>query len=470
MDPLAPSQSPGGDGRRCRLLTMPLEILQQISSHLTTPEYGYLRRTCKHIEASLFQSFAREFFVKRQFMLTEFSLQALVDISKSRFAPWLTHVIFSVERPSPRTVPNNYLAANGPLLPAQISHKMARFRQEYLDHTSLLDTGHWIDMTVDAFNHLPNLETVGMRDFNSRTRYRDGGRTECTRLLYEQSNFTTRHFTGLLRALGKTSARPTRIEVILRHSGLHDHAFNIPRYVENVVLPVLSRLRTLYLDLNSDFIPALIADGQSQTVPPGYLLRRFLGHVSQLEHLRLNFTSYRPGDAQDVLSWLAASPSADASNTAPGAVSTSPQPVHFANLQQLDLGMVTVEPRTLLAVVHKHRDTLRGISLHKLSLLDTSDSTGRVDLWRKLFTQLSRQNLSLNQVMVRSASQEKPSQLHRREITFKDSSQPVSRTWKGKDLEGALNDFAENVVVDWPEDDTGSSDDDEVDEEDDDSE
>jgi hypothetical protein len=81
------------------LLSVPLEVLLQITSHLTTVEYGNLRRTCKQVETVLFSSFSKEFFRKKQFMISEFSLQALVDISKSRFSSVLSHVIMGLESP-----------------------------------------------------------------------------------------------------------------------------------------------------------------------------------------------------------------------------------------------------------------------------------------------------------------------------------------------------------------------------------
>jgi hypothetical protein len=136
----------------------------------TTPEYGNLRRTCKHIEETLFTSFAHEFFTKRQFILTEFSLQALVDISKSRFSSCLKHVIFGLERPSMKGFPVRMLGA-GPQ-PDNLS-KSNRFRQEYIGHMSLLYTNQDVEMLAEAFSNLCNLETIGIRDFYSRSRYRD---------------------------------------------------------------------------------------------------------------------------------------------------------------------------------------------------------------------------------------------------------------------------------------------------------
>lgn len=81
------------------LLDMPLELLVQISTYVTTPDLSALRLTCKQLERSLWEWFADEFFVKKQFMITHPSLQALVDIShhpslskKLRYVIISTHV------------------------------------------------------------------------------------------------------------------------------------------------------------------------------------------------------------------------------------------------------------------------------------------------------------------------------------------------------------------------------------------
>ena len=51
--------------------------------------------------------------------------------------------------------------------------KNNRLIQEYVDHMTLLNTGHDVEMLAEAFSNLVNLETIGMRDFNSRSRRRD---------------------------------------------------------------------------------------------------------------------------------------------------------------------------------------------------------------------------------------------------------------------------------------------------------
>lgn len=97
-------------------------------------------------------------------MLTEFSLQALIDISKSRFSSNLRHVIFGLERPFGSEIrrpdPNS----------AQLHNYMF---EESLSHASLLNTAQDVEMIAEAFSNLPGLAIVGLRDFNSRSRYRD---------------------------------------------------------------------------------------------------------------------------------------------------------------------------------------------------------------------------------------------------------------------------------------------------------
>ena len=64
------------------LLTIPLELLVAVSEYLPTEDLGSLRLVCKQTEKSLYEWFSKEFFFKKQFMLTQPSLQVLLDISR----------------------------------------------------------------------------------------------------------------------------------------------------------------------------------------------------------------------------------------------------------------------------------------------------------------------------------------------------------------------------------------------------
>jgi hypothetical protein len=78
------------------LLSLPLELIIYISSFIATPDLASLRLTCKQTEKSLYEWFVEEFFAKKQFMLTQPSLQTLVDISKHvSLSKRLKHVIIA---------------------------------------------------------------------------------------------------------------------------------------------------------------------------------------------------------------------------------------------------------------------------------------------------------------------------------------------------------------------------------------
>jgi len=154
------------------ILDVPLEVLLQITGNLTTPEYGYFRRTCKSIEASLFSSFSQEFFTKKQFMLTEFSLQTLVAISKSRFSHCLVHVIIGLEQPSKGHYVQYHVTSPGGtslIDPAKHNYQILT----HVNTEAFLNTGQDIELLAEAFSGLSNLLTIGMRDFNSVSRNRD---------------------------------------------------------------------------------------------------------------------------------------------------------------------------------------------------------------------------------------------------------------------------------------------------------
>lgn len=142
--------------------SIPPEIIGNIvsSNILTTIDYGNLRLTCKHVETSLFDPWSREFFSKKQFMITEFSLQALVDISKSRLSTRLNHVIFGLERPAL----DRGLCLLGDRPVAFENNR----RQKYMDHITLLNTGR----ESLPFAHLPTRITYlcSGKDWKSRTR------------------------------------------------------------------------------------------------------------------------------------------------------------------------------------------------------------------------------------------------------------------------------------------------------------
>ncbi|KAF1350006.1 hypothetical protein BDV97DRAFT_352965 [Delphinella strobiligena] len=341
------------------LFQLPQELLLRVSFHLTTSELGYFRQTCKQVEAALFDSFSKEFFTKKQFMIEHVSLQALVDIANHpTFSRQLSEVIIGLhtfendsgyERPSSKE----------------------RYRAGHVSRSVLLETGQAHDMLVEAFSKLPNLRTLGLRDYNAQGRLRDGqdavwrsyGWTHGVNhglnaalalpMLRRSMNLASPESTLplLIYALGCARAKPENIEVFLRkRPKLTPASFNLlDGFMAPKTVPVLAGLRRLMLTIALDAhnyygAPRVLHDNESVTGVP---LQRLLHYTPALEILRLNFDPEQ-FFAQPLLKWLGQ----PVSGSTPAAGSAIP-PVLLSHLTSLDLGMLNVEAGTLHNVITK---------------------------------------------------------------------------------------------------------------------
>ncbi len=257
-------------------------------------------------------------------------------------------------------------------------------------------------MLVDAFSNLPNLRTVGLRDYNAAGRLRDGenvlwrsygwstGMSVNARLNVLREGRHRRIETEtpdealplILFALGQAECRPTNLEVFLRRQRLPDDAFNVfTAQMQPKIEPLLPVLKTLLLSLNDR--PGFGA-GPTPTNPHADShehLKQFLRRTPLLEHLRLNFLSDE-SDADDIISWLG-------EPNYPSAPTPTPGSTQFSHLTTLDLGMLNVQPQTLLHTVKQLR--LTSLSLWKVSLRDnTSPNTGDrgVSTWKDFLQEL----------------------------------------------------------------------------------
>jgi len=330
---------------------LPPELLLRVSSHLTTPEFGYLRRTCKQVEHLLFASFAHEFFTKRQFMIEEISLQALVDIANHpTLSPYLSEVIFSL-RGLPVELPD-----------ISFHSKVVKEMQKHGHHNSelLLATGKAHNMLVEAFEKLTNLRTVNLRDYSARGRTREGdaswrsygwsyngvlSQADYSRSSWASPGLNHTIFPMVLHALGRAQARPESIEVFLRKRtaygiGLPPTTFGFSRTtIDPLVDSTLRGLKTLMLtiaepcfgerEVHTSFHDQLRVGLPWRTTPypddniyegP---LRLLLQRTPKLTTLRLNFDPEQ-WYGYHFLSWLGR----------PTSISMVP----FANLTGLDIG------------------------------------------------------------------------------------------------------------------------------------
>lgn len=446
------------------LLTIPLELLVAVSSHLTTPDLGALRLTNKQLEKSLYEWFSKEFFTKKQFMLTHKSLQALVDISKhASFSQKLSHVIIAtnVYEDKPFRFRDEDAAAC--------------YKQGWEDQKTLLSTGLDREMLTEALRRLVNLQTVGMRDFNNHERSRDGinwtswGATTVKQetgidltftngSLYGPQNadaFLSHVYQNLVLALGNAGRKPEELEVLLRHNSLPDTAFNIPSFVLPTVRPVLFGLKKLFLkvDTNSDYAHSHFdTSGLPKETQSGPLLRHFLGHTPNLTHLRLNLPRHTFEKNEQFLQWLTLPGAAQSSHTATSFF--DPPPVKLENLVALDLGMFHVQSDVLLSVIAKFAPTLQEINLWKLNISErgmfpSNDSDG--NLWGTFFTRLLRmKSLQLQHLKVGMLSQNH-AHVQFKDPDVKDAPLLKVREHSGAKIDAFLLRLSEEATVSWPQ-------------------
>lgn len=269
----------------------------------------------------------------------------------------------------------------------------------------------------------------------------------------DKINFLSQIFLSPLRSLGKSGARPSTYEVILRQVSLHDQCFDLAGDILPCVQPVLEQLRTLFLDINSESFYPVDPTDPSATIS-SYNLRKFLALTPNLEHLRLNFGQYNnKDDMKSFLSWLS-SPVVSSSATTPDATDDDPPPtINLAKLKQLDIGFLQIEAPVLLTLVKKFKSSLKVFSCHRICLLNTDLANPRkkVSLWANFFADLSRTNIELTAINMRSLQQGRLryGNLIARDVVFKDSRKEHERSWAGTTSESALRDFKSQVDVQW---------------------
>lgn len=251
-----------------------------------------------------------------------------------------------------------------------------------------LATGRARDLLVEAFSKLPNLRSVGLRDYEGNGRTRDGELAKWRSYGWSLSDIppnSRERFASpdsmlplLFFALSEARVKPTNLEAFLRRTRMLDHSFDLA-YLPSEVAPVLSGLRTLLLSLD---------EGQSfngQINTGHHHLKNFLQHTPLIEHLRLNFSNMfiTSEGADGFLRWL---------GTVSGAASaTEPTPITLEHLSTLDLGMLSTQPETLLQVVAKF-PKLKALSLWKIHLSrgGTPDIENDRQAWSQFLPKLGR--------------------------------------------------------------------------------
>ncbi|KAF2849086.1 hypothetical protein T440DRAFT_469520 [Plenodomus tracheiphilus IPT5] len=448
------------------LLTMPLELLVAVSTHISTSDLASLRLTCKQVEKSLYEWFSEEFFTKKQFMLTHPSLQALIDISKHvGFSKKLKHVIIATN--VYRSIPLRF----------RDEHAAARYAQGYEAQEALLSTGIDREMLTEAFQNLVNLHTVGIRDFNAPSRLRDGQHATWTSwgattvmketgmelCFYDRNGsgperggpFLCRVFSTVNYALGKAGRTPPELEVLLRKAGLPDITFSLPDFLLSSLVPVLNNYTSLLLnvDLTLNHLHTHTG-GTIVETHAGHSLRQFLSFTPNLTHLRLNFQKSLVVNNTDFLDWLGQSV------PIPGQKSAnhlSIPPTTFPLLKTLELGQLKILPDTLLAVIAKFAPSLHSISLWRMALCSRSlpPQGHKPSYWAELLRRMGKiPQLNLNHLKVGMVQQDYMYAVSMH-VNFKkeeDSEGIGSKQveYHGKNMDKFLDSLIGRVNVEWP--------------------
>ena len=456
----------------CRITKLPLEVLIRITKGLSTTELCAFRLTCRAVEELLYVTFTDEFFTKKQFMITDNSLQALVDISKSRLGAHLRFVHIGLDR-----------FPEGLHRPLPDDEKERKFKQRYANHFTLWNTGCHREMLTEAFRNLPNLEDVVLRDSNSMKRNRDGPHAEWTSYgsttIFKETGIRlsqgtngvwnsgfplqgcSQVFALVLHALGVAGAKPKGLEVMVRNGNhLRDFGFNVPRFVEPSVLPVLQKLEKLHLSIDLSWRTSprgWSADGAtvSQAAPDTHL-RKFLSSIPNLKNLRINeHHDYNPA-LTTFLEWLAATPPSEgAAQATNGDDESSTAPIRLPHLEELSLGIMNLQSATLLGVLRKLAPSLKRLELWRITLqrdlpagCDPNDPPKTV-FWTDFLSQLRQiPDLNLHHFkagMLNQTYTHRPKPYY---VSFKDHGTTVDYT--GPHWRDFVEEVTPKLEVKWP--------------------
>ncbi|KAL1837765.1 hypothetical protein VTJ49DRAFT_3429 [Mycothermus thermophilus] len=432
------------------LVHLPLEILLRITHHISTVDLGNVRLTCRALERATFSFFSHEFFRKKQFMITTFSLQVLLDISKHpTLSPCLKHVILSTDRPK----------ATEPWGRVITEEQSVQLELALADHMQLLTTGRLRDMLTDVFTNLKHLETVDIRNFNSPSRHRDrtqwrsyGARTleAASHVRVYASPWITNDpypsevFTATTAALAAAQARPKSIEVLERNRGhdgpfsLQDAAFYIPPHIKSSMASLLGGLESLHLTMS--FHPR----------KEPFMIQKFLALATNVTWLRLNFHCLHVDHPECVISWLGQDPGFSQTK------SFETPPAKLPKLERLDLGDATLNYKSVLRLLTKFAPTLKSVSLRRICFQDDENMNRDepVNPWNSFLKAIPRiPNLDLK---VLDISYPRTSTYHWWiDVTFEQSGgrNPPTQwqcTTSTMTMEKAIEQALEAIRIKWP--------------------
>ncbi|KAI6093251.1 hypothetical protein F4821DRAFT_222516 [Hypoxylon rubiginosum] len=393
------------------ITTIPLEILIHITTYVglknptrlytdTTTDFGALRLSCKHVEASLFRTFAQRYFDDVSFNRAESSLRKFVDISKSRLSPYLRHVTIHTEViPALEVLPQNLDSDTSD--PETDIVADARYHRRRANQKVFLNTSQDQLMLIDAFRNLSNLEEVIVLGppphifgyiYGACFRDEFGIHNVGLQKVIEQiSNASC--VQNVLFSLGRSGTRLKRLYVDM---GYHmcDDALNIPSFMEEAVLPVLNHIEAFDLVLPSSGDSVVIHSKEQKLHEiETYYTRKFLLQVSQVKKLCL--TRAR---GAGFYNWLSG-PTSEKHYNGPRGLEPPVSPA-FTNLCELELNdCYGIKTDDFLKIIQKFSSTMRKLCLYRIGFMMFN-----LDEWPGFLAQLAQASRHIEEISLREIS------------------------------------------------------------------
>jgi hypothetical protein len=109
--------------------------------------------------------------------------------------------------------------------------------------------------------------------------------------------------------------------------------------------------------------------------------------------------------------------------------------------------MASVQEPTLLALYGKYKSTLRGVSLHKTTLVSRHDS--KINLWTRLCNNMAKSGLELTSLGLHYMKQVVGDGNLKADIVIKESRNKCEKVWKGSAFSHAIKDITDDMQVSW---------------------
>ena len=463
-----PAIAPAGDA--CPIKELSIEVFLRVTFWLRTPDLCSVRLVCRAFHDFLHDSFIKEFIERKQFMISPFSLEGLVDLTKSPMGRHLRRLQFGTD--NIRTEDSLSFQTRGTFGEA---HRLVSAQRTFIDdgsHRKLLS---------EAFRNLRELPeglqedfVLVIRDFNSRRRTRDatkftpaewnsyGARTaQNAGAIVEKGNMfgrcsvtTGSVFRWLLVACADAGICPNGIEVMTKHwNHLDSESFTMNPH-EPGVAAVLAGLKKLHLALGNhprnNPIP-VIPDGPNlgQRSDLRSDFPEFISHCVNLKELRINLQQSFSKLSENLFVWLG-TPVSPAPDPSP---QPWPMPAAFGHLETLSLGMTTTWPSTLHQIVVKLAPTLRSLGFWRVTLLARCGPISAADvpepkLWKNFLNNIASINgLGLQHILLGNLSEvllpeSSGVEELKRSMTFKGH---YMHEYRGSDWKNAVKDIVSGL-------------------------